>query len=95
LAFLTFKNPFIGVIGAWSHGANWYSSPYTTSKKEVIPNYEFQFEAFVRFFDACIKEKIPSEKTLYYYTIGEEMWKKTKEWPPSGQTRKKWYLSTN
>ncbi len=94
-SFLTFKNPFIGIIGAWSHGAIWYASPYTFSKKEVIPNYEFQFEAMVRFFDACIKEKIPSEKTLYYYTMGEEVWKKTTVWPPSGQTRVKWYFSEN
>ena len=94
-SFLTFENPFIGIIGAWSHGAIWYASPYATSKKEVIPNYEFQFEAYVRFFDACIKGKIPSEKTLYYYTMGEEMWKKTNQWPPSGQIRKNWYFSKN
>ena len=94
-SFLTFKNPFIGIIGAWSHGAIWYASPYTFSKKDVIPNYEFQFEAMVRFFDACFKEKIPSEKTLYYYTMGEELWKKTNMWPPSGQTRVKWYFSEN
>jgi putative CocE/NonD family hydrolase len=94
-SFLTFSNPFIGIIGAWSHGAIWYASPFTMSKKEVIPNYEFQYRAFVSFFDACIKEKSPSEKTLYYYTMGEERWKKTNYWPPSGQTKKKWYFSSD
>jgi len=94
-SFLTFKNPFIGIIGAWSHGAGWYSSPYAMSKKEVIPNYEFQYGAFVHFFDACVKEEISSEKTLYYYTMGEETWKKTDVWPPSGQIRSNWYFSEN
>ena len=74
-SFLTFKNPFIGIIGSWTHGAMWYASPYEFSKKEVIPNYVTQYELFIRFFNACIKGKLPSERLLYYYTIGEEKWK--------------------
>ena len=94
-SFLTFRNPFIGVIGAWTHGAIWYASPYLTSKKEVIPNYKIQYEAIIRFFSASIKGIKPSEKIIYYYTIGEEKWKKTTSWPPLGQKRKFWYLSEN
>ncbi|TFG14263.1 MAG: CocE/NonD family hydrolase [Promethearchaeota archaeon] len=91
-SFLTFKNPFIGVIGAWTHGSIWYASPYIDSKKEVIPNYDIQFKAYIRFFENCLKGSMNSKKILYYYTMGEEKWKKTTNWPPNGQIKTKWYF---
>lgn len=93
-SFLNFKNPFIGVIGPWTHGAIHYASPFSTYRKKIFPK-KSQYEAFIRFFDACIRKKISNIRSLYYYTLGEEKWKKTTIWPPEEQIRKKWYFSNN
>jgi len=91
-SFLSFDVPFIGVIGAWTHGSGWKASPYLYSKTEVNPNYDTQFQAWAQFYDSCIREQIPTEKVLFYYTIGEEKWKRTTNWPPEGHSRKCWYF---
>ncbi|MHA1658791.1 MAG: CocE/NonD family hydrolase [Promethearchaeota archaeon] len=91
-SFLTFKNPFIGVIGAWTHGSKWKASPYLLSKMGVEPNYETQFQALAHFFNNCIKEQIQTERVIFYYTMGEERWKRTTNWPPDGHSLKRWYF---
>ena len=49
----------------------------------------------VAFYNDCLDEEANSEKVLYYYTMGEEKWKKTSIWPPKGQVFQKWYFSNN
>lgn len=94
--FLNYKNPMIAVIGAWTHGALWHASPYLPPKKtEPNPPLKIQINEWIRFYDACLEKKISSEKIIFYYTMGEEKWKKTTKWPPTDHNKQKWYLSTN
>ena len=94
-SFLTFNIPFIGVIGAWTHGSGWKASPYLLSKAEVNPNHQTQFQAWAHFYEKGINGQIPSEKMLFYYTIGEEKWKRTTKWPLEGHELKRWYFHEN
>jgi putative CocE/NonD family hydrolase len=40
-------------------------------------------------------DEVLSEKVLFYYTLGEERWKRTGVWPPQGTTQQRWYLVEN
>lgn len=91
-SFLTFNNSQRAIIGPWNHGATQNASPYfSVNSQRVSVMYEW-----LRFFDHYLKDiatGIDSEKALFYYTMGEERWKKTKIWPVAGTQNVRWYFS--
>lgn len=93
--FLTFGNRQVAVIGAWNHGAGQHVSPYAPRQEDVTRHWH---EA-LRFFDHYLKDEMTSiaedvqERTLYYYTLGEEAWKRTSTWPPSEVQHEAWYFA--
>ncbi|MEI6045201.1 MAG: CocE/NonD family hydrolase [Chloroflexota bacterium] len=95
--FCTFNNPEIAVIGAWSHEMNTNASPYGRPKAPAKPKLQEQWHELAGFFEQYLKEEKlpPTQKTLYYYTLGEESWKKTSSWPLPGTLPQRWYLSEN
>ncbi|MCS6819297.1 MAG: CocE/NonD family hydrolase, partial [Chitinophagales bacterium] len=80
------------LIGPWDHGPQNNVSPFAAHKK-----VEFDvLTEMLRFFDFHLKgiqNGIDKEPRLRYYTIGEETWKTTDEWPLSNQVRKRFYLN--
>jgi putative CocE/NonD family hydrolase len=94
--FMTYSNPMRAVIGDWDHGLNRRANPYYYKQYKVVPDKETQLEGWMDFFDKCLDKNKPfSEKVLYYYTMGEEKWKKTEVWPPIGQKMQLWYFNEN
>jgi len=96
--FLTYSNPLRAVIGPWSHGAAYHTSQYTPPDTPPSPSVTEQWLECLRFFDYYLKgidNGVMKEKVLVYYTMGEEKWKTTKDWPPAGSTTQRWYLSEN
>jgi putative CocE/NonD family hydrolase len=93
--FLTFDNTRCAVIGAWDHGGRFNASPYRTADRPPSPPLRGQWAEMLRFFDAYLKDEdngVRGERALYYYTMGEERWKKTPVWPPEGTSMECWYL---
>lgn len=91
-SFMTFKNPQRAVIGAWNHGASQNASPYLNAASQAVRQ---RFE-WLRFFDHYLKgvdTKVLPDRTLYYYTMGEEKWKATKSWPPAGSETLRAYFA--
>ena len=88
--FINLSNPQIAIIGDWNHGGLYNGNSFV--KKEVSPTPEERIKKWIDFFDTCIYGKGIQGKTLYYYTMKEEKWKKTHNWPPEGFTRQRWYL---
>ena len=94
--FMTYKNPMRAIIGDFDHGMRRRANPYHPETLNVIPEKKIQQKVWLDFFDICIHGKEPfSEKVLYYYTMGEEKWKKTDVWPPAGHSMQRWYFSEN
>jgi hypothetical protein len=89
--FLNLANPQVVIIGDWNHGAHLPANPYYPSRESVIPNEHERIKSEIRFFNRCLKEGIKG-KSIYYYTMGEEQWKKSIIWPPEGHNLQKWYL---
>ncbi|TXT58205.1 MAG: putative hydrolase, CocE/NonD family [Promethearchaeota archaeon] len=94
--FMNYKNPMRAVIGDFDHGMKRRANPYFPLTYDIIPEKEEQMKSWFDFFDlALYGEDSFSEKVLYYYTMGEEKWKKTEKWPPMGQEMHRFYLNEN
>jgi putative CocE/NonD family hydrolase len=96
--FLTYEGARRAVIGAWEHGGRFQASPYRPSNLAADPPLPVQWREMLRFLDAYLKDAdngVRSEKVLFYYTLGEERWKRTGVWPPQGTTTQRWYLAEN
>ncbi|MEN8210114.1 MAG: CocE/NonD family hydrolase [Thermodesulfobacteriota bacterium] len=82
------------VIGPWDHGAGQNISPWSPSRR---PGSSRIFE-MLRFFDFHLKEidtGVYSEHPVHYFTMGEEKWKASAEWPPAESQNTAFYFSEN
>lgn len=96
LRFLTFKNPQRVVIGPWSHGGRFHSSPFLPRDTANNPELQVQWLEDLCFFDRHLKypDARPAEREVIYYTMNEERWKRTRVWPPAGSSKARWYLAS-
>ncbi|MHA2281113.1 MAG: CocE/NonD family hydrolase [Promethearchaeota archaeon] len=90
--FINLKNPHIAIIGDWNHGGLYPANPLKPDKKVVSPTPRERIKTWIDTFESTIYGEGFQGKTLYYYTMGEEKWKKTQVWPPEGQIRQHWFL---
>lgn len=92
--FLTFSNPQRVLIGPWSHGGGFHTSPYLPPDAPTDPSREVQTREQLCYFDQYLKDRPNGmgPKVLTYYTLGEERWKTTSEWPLPGTTSQRWYF---
>ena len=94
--FTSLRNPQMAVIGPWNHLASQQASPWAEPTAIVSPTPLQQWSEFLRFFDRFLRdEPRADEKTLFYYTMGEERWKATSTWPPAGSSRQRWFLTSD
>lgn len=81
--FLTTKAPLNNlVIGPWSHGGAFHTSPGFNSKtKDRLVGMPISyFDHFLKGYDTPIL----TQPKVQYFTMGEESWKSAEEWPPAG-----------
>lgn len=88
------KNTVKVLVGPWDHGPQNNVSPFASTK---VVNFPVKLE-MLRFFDFYLKginNGIDREPKLYYYTIGEETWKSTNEWPLANQQQTLLFLNSD
>ena len=100
LRLTNFSNPQKVVLMPTSHGGKSHASPFIVADKVVapVPSKEEQLQLQLDFFDHYLKGKnkaINDWPTVKYYNFGEEIFKTSDIWPPKGQTRVKYFLSSN
>ncbi len=81
------------VIGPWTHGGRWHSSPLAGTQQ---PSDFDHVAEMVRFFDLHLRDRdraIVSEPPIHYFTMGEERWKATHVWPPNGVIDRTMYFA--
>lgn len=91
--FNAFSNPQISVIGAWKHEMTAHGSPFLAPKSKPNPLQADQWGAVAQFFEQTLRQdQAPVGKTLFYYTLGEESWKQTKQFPLPNTDTHTWYF---
>ena len=93
--FMNMSNPQIAILGDWSHGAGYPANQFFPNRTFVTPTPKDKVNAWINFFDKCVYGDGIQGKTIYYYTLAEEKWKKSTVWPPKGHFYQKWYFSEN
>jgi putative CocE/NonD family hydrolase len=96
--FAQWETPYRYIIGAWSHGARHDANPYAAKDAPPQPSVDQQFADIFAFLDPLMKgEGKPTTplKELLYYTVGENVWKTTRVWPPEGQVMEAWYFAAD
>jgi len=94
--FATYTNPQWGVIGAWSHHYLNHGSPHCSPGEKLRPSLKELWQEMLEYFDHFLNGtpgEAYAEKKLFYYTMGEEVWKVTDAWPPAGTTTERWYFA--
>ncbi|MEI7848964.1 MAG: CocE/NonD family hydrolase [Chloroflexota bacterium] len=74
--FANNPRPQRAVIGPWNHGATQHVGLQTPEKPFTLLA---QMQAALRLFDEPV-----TTRELHYYTLNENKWKTTNEWPPLG-----------
>lgn len=93
--YMNVGNPHIAILGDWTHGAVLPANHFFPHRTAVTPSPNDRINAWINFFDRCIYGEGIQGKRIYYYTLGEEKWKKSKVWPPEGHEYQKWFFSEN
>lgn len=105
LAFFTsFSNPVRLIIGPWDHGCHFRIDPFQpgdgTQLEEITD--EYGFEQIVQSLNITFKSNQPQliENAINdqfgiveYYTLGENRWKTTRQWPLPNTHMQRFYLS--
>jgi uncharacterized protein len=77
------------VLGPWDHGGLHDISPFS-------PHYKTAFDQdgeLLRFFDQHLKQAdVEPAPRVRYFTIGEERWKSSDDWPPPSARCERWFF---
>lgn len=81
------------VIGPWNRLGTRTSNPF--SSNEALPMTRLQqWSDLLTFFDRNLRDDTtPAGKQIFFYTMGEEKWKTTNQWPPAGSSRLRLHFS--
>jgi hypothetical protein len=93
--WITWSNPQIVVLGAWSHGGGHHASPFVPPEAAPSPSRADQDRAALCWFDLRLRGSRNDlrSRRIHYYTVGEERWKSTPVWPPAGSRQERWHLA--
>jgi putative CocE/NonD family hydrolase len=94
--YINFSNPQIITIGPFSHGARFNADPYRPDNPPPKPNLDQQLEQVADFFDSYVKGSAPPPQSrVTYYSLGSDVWRTTRSWPPTGLTQQAFFLGNN
>ena len=102
--FLSVDSIHQGIIGSWSHSGRTNGDPldglkFNKKSPSKALSYPQQMMEWIRAFDYYTKDMKTNgwqeEQRLQYITMGENCWKSTTSWPPSGTKINRFYLAEN
>jgi putative CocE/NonD family hydrolase len=92
--FRSWSNPQVVVIGAWSHGGGHDANPFAPIDRTSDPHPRVQAQQASCFLHHLLADTDGEfrERAIIYYTMVEDRWKKTTEWPIAGTRQQRLYL---
>ena len=103
--FASFNCPTRVILGPWNHGGEYRADPFQAgagNSADAIPWYEVR-ALIVKSLDVVFKQdQLVDDKDIgetfsivEYYTLGENCWKTTKQWPLPQTQMQRFYLAVN
>ena len=104
--FKTFNSPSRIILGPWNHGGNFLADPFQSGNgehPEEIP-FETVHQLVVNSLDTRFKEDEHTGNSICakgefgvveYFTLGENRWKTTDQWPLPNTDHKRLYLAAD
>lgn len=80
-------------IGPWTHGGYLSADPFLGENSTPERDQEVQFDLILDYFDQSMSASPPTERTIHYYTLGEQVWRTSSTWPPQGVVDQTLFLS--
>lgn len=100
-AYATFENPIRVIIGPWSHSGLYKADPFQPGDgckpDKIHPEVEYELlvgslnDVFLRSNDNTLEHDNAS--FIDYFTLGENKWKRTAQWPLPETSFHKYFLS--
>ena len=92
--FMSWSNPQLVVIGAWSHGGGHDANPFAPIERPSDPLPGVQARQASCFLHHALGQTDGRlrERAIIYYTMVEDRWKKTTVWPIAGTRHERLYL---
>lgn len=94
--FATLSNPQLVLITPYTHGGKFDANPFAPADTPADPDRAGQTRMLARFFDPLLKGEAPASgvgREIRYYTLGENVWRSTQQWPPAGIGVQRWYFA--
>lgn len=91
--FVNFSNPMRVIIGPWSHGRRYLQDPFANDGEPSAIDLDENFEDVRQALEACLNGAGITGRRLDYFTLGENRWKSTTQWPPPHCTSMRFYLT--
>ncbi len=89
------RNSQITVIGAWKHEMTAHGSPFQKIGAKPNPSQAEQWRALAQYFGQTLEAGQPlQDKTVFYYTLGEETWKCSDTFPLANTEMQTWYFQS-
>lgn len=102
--YATLDHPMRVIIGPFNHDGSHYVDPFfaddqaTEADGGMDEGRGWRMEGFKRLLDRQAETLSPTEDTLRaveYYTLGENRWKKTQQWPLPATQLQRYYFGEN
>lgn len=91
---LSLDNPLNKLtIGPWEHGGKYNCSTYAPA--EAAFNHTAEFLKFFDYHLKGLENGLYEEPKIHYFTVGEESWKSTEQWPPKTSKTLNFYFNEN
>jgi hypothetical protein len=86
--------PMVVIIGPWGHDAASDANPFLPKDSPLALSQQRQQELTIEFLDQYLKpaHRRSTLRKILYFTLGENRWKETREWPPKGTQMTPFYL---
>jgi putative CocE/NonD family hydrolase len=92
--FMESTGPHRATIGSWTHGLWGNTNPFVQRGTPPSPEGDKQWEEALNFFEDILRKDKPlADRTLRYFTLGENVWKSTSTWPVPGTEMLRFYLA--
>lgn len=92
--FASFNSPVHAIIGPWNHDGSYHVDPFF-DKAIASDTAESRTLTLQSLDDYFKKPQFTANRQVDYYTLGENRWKSTSQWPLPNTDRQRWYCEKN